>query len=53
MPKGKMIKPVCGIRAIAEALDISVTTAHRALHNRGRVSEETRERVLRVAEEQN
>lgn len=53
MPKRKVIKPVSGIRAIAEALDISVATVHRALHNQARVSEETRERVLRMAHQQN
>lgn len=40
-----------GIRSIAEALGISVATVHRALHNQGRVSAKTRERVLRVANE--
>lgn len=52
MPKRTIIKPASGIRAIAEALDISVATVHRALHNQGRVSQATRERVLRMAEEQ-
>ena len=45
------MKPISGIRAIADALDISVATVHRALHNRGRVSATTRERVLQMANE--
>ena len=53
MSKREVTKPVSGIRAIAEALGVSVATVHRALHNRGRISEETRIRVLRIAEEQN
>jgi LacI family transcriptional regulator len=43
-------KSKSGIRAIAEALGISIATVDRALHNRGRISEETRTRVLRMAE---
>ncbi len=38
--------------AIAETLGISIATVDRALKNRGRVSAETRARVLKVAEEQ-
>lgn len=40
-----------GIRSIAEALDVSVATVHRALHNQGRISAVTRARVLRMAEQ--
>jgi LacI family transcriptional regulator, galactose operon repressor len=51
MPEHRLAKPVPGIRAIAKALDVSVATVHRALHNQGRVSLATRERVLRMAQE--
>jgi LacI family transcriptional regulator len=51
MPEHRLTKPVPGIRAIATALSISVATVHRALHNQGRVSPATRERVLRMVEE--
>ena len=44
------VKPASGIRGIAEALGISVATVHRALHNTGRISQDTRARVLRMAE---
>jgi len=44
-----LVKPASGIRSIAAELGISVATVHRALHNRGRVSSETRDRVLRMA----
>lgn len=37
------------IRTIAELLDVSIGTVDRALHNRGRISEETRARVLQTA----
>ena len=53
MPTRTLAKSTSGIRAIAEALGISVATVHRALHNHGRISEATRARVLQVAEEQN
>lgn len=39
-----------GIRAIAEALGVSLATVDRALHNRGRISVKTRARVLAMAE---
>lgn len=44
------MKSPSGIRAIAEALDISIATVHRALHNTGRISQTTRMRVLQMAE---
>lgn len=37
------------IRDIADALGISIGTVDRALHNRGRIDETTRERVLQMA----
>lgn len=40
------------MQAIAEALGISIATVDRALNNSGRISAVTRERVLKVAEEQ-
>lgn len=53
MPKKKSVKSASGIRAIAEALGISVATVDRALHNRGRISEVTRARVQEMVEKQN
>lgn len=41
------------IREIAEKAKVSPGTVDRVLHNRGEVSEKTRERVLRIAEEGN
>ena len=41
------------INDLANALGISIGTVHRALHNTGRVSEETRQRVLAKAKEMN
>ena len=38
---------------IASALHISVGTVHRALHNTGRISEETKQRVLDMARQMN
>jgi len=38
---------------IAEKLGISVVTVHRALHNTGRISPETKKKVLETAEEMN
>ena len=38
------------IQDIANELNISKTTVHRSLTNRGRVSEETRSKVLKLAE---
>ncbi|MHB1022753.1 MAG: substrate-binding domain-containing protein [Acidobacteriaceae bacterium] len=48
--KGLPEKPVSGIRAIADALGVSMATVDRALHRRGRISERTRLRVLEMAE---
>ncbi|NUQ29951.1 MAG: LacI family DNA-binding transcriptional regulator [Acidobacteriaceae bacterium] len=42
-----------GIREIATALGISIGTVDRALHNRPGISEQTRERVLRMAKKLN
>jgi LacI family transcriptional regulator len=41
-------KPV-GIKEIAESLGVSIGTVDRALHNRPRITPETRERVLEMA----
>ena len=38
-----------GIKAIAEALGISIATVDRVLHQRDRISEKTRTRVLSMA----
>ncbi len=43
-------RPASGIRAIADALGVSIATVDRALHQRGRISEKTRSRVLQMAE---
>ncbi|WP_348267847.1 LacI family DNA-binding transcriptional regulator [Edaphobacter paludis] len=51
--KNNTEKPTSGIRAIAEELGISIATVDRALHDRGRISEKTRARVLQVAEQLN
>lgn len=53
MSKPKSLKSASGIRAIAQALGISVATVDRALHNRGRISEETRARVREMAKKLN
>ena len=37
------------VKQIAERANVSIGTVDRVLHNRGRVSEETRERVLKIA----
>lgn len=37
------------VKQIAERANVSIGTVDRVLHNRGRVSEETRERVLEIA----
>jgi LacI family transcriptional regulator len=42
-------KSTSSIKAIAEALGISIATVDRALHERGRISDKTRNRVLRMA----
>ena len=39
------------IPRIAQLANVSLGTVDRALHNRGRISEETRSRILRIAEE--
>lgn len=39
-----------GITRIARELGVSVSTVHRALYNRGRISETTRQRVLETAQ---
>ena len=39
------------IRTIAEKLGVSIGTVDRALHNRGRISEDTRARILHAAQE--
>lgn len=39
-----------GVKDIAEASGVSIATVDRALHNRGRISQATRERILRIAE---
>lgn len=39
------------MKTIAERVGVSKTTVHRALSNVGRISEETREKILRVARE--
>lgn len=39
------------MKTIAERVGVSKTTVHRALSNSGRISEETRERIIRVARE--
>ena len=49
-PQGKMNKIVT-INDIAEAAGVGKGTVDRVLHNRGRVSEETREKVLRCIKE--
>ena len=49
--KAKEDRSAYGIRAIAEALGVSIATVDRALHGRGRISEKTRSRVLRMAEQ--
>jgi len=44
--KSQSTRSNSGIKAIAEALGISIATVDRALHQRGRISEKTRARVL-------
>ena len=48
-----MKSKVVRIKDIAEKAEVSKGTVDRVLHNRGRVSEEARERVLRIIEEMN
>ena len=40
------------INEVAEALGVSATTVSRALSGKGRISEETRQRVLEYAKDQ-
>ncbi len=47
-----MIKPIT-IKEIASKAGVSIGTVDRVLHNRGRVSESTREKVLKIAKEGN
>lgn len=39
------------VRDVANALDLSPSTVSRALNNKGRVSEKTRKKILKVVEE--
>ncbi len=48
-----MIEKQPTIYDLAESLNISVGTVYRALHNKGRISNETKERVLQKASEMN
>lgn len=48
-----MIEKQPTIYDLAESLNISVGTVYRALHNKGRISSETKERVLQKASEMN
>lgn len=47
------MKPRITIKEIAKQADVSIGTVDRVLHDRGRVSPETKERVLRIAKEGN
>ncbi len=47
-----MTKPIT-IREIAKQANVSIGTVDRVLHQRGRVAEETRQRVLKIAREGN
>ena len=46
-------KKVVRIKDIAEKANVSTGTVDRVLHNRGRVAEDVRQRVLKIAEELN
>lgn len=48
-----MEKTITRIKDIAEKAQVSTGTVDRVLHNRGRVSEEVRQRVLQIAKEMN
>jgi len=45
------MKKKVSIRDIAERAGVSIGTVDRVIHNRGRVSEKTREKVLRISKE--
>ncbi|PIB34254.1 hypothetical protein BFP72_01810 [Reichenbachiella sp. 5M10] len=47
------MKPRITIKEIAKQAEVSIGTVDRVLHDRGRVSEETKERVLQIAKEGN
>ncbi len=47
------MKKKVSIRDIAERAGVSIGTVDRVIHNRGRVSEKTREKVLQICEEMN
>ncbi len=47
----KDVSPKTGIKDIAKHANVSIGTVDRVLHNRGEVSETTRERVLKIIEE--
>jgi len=50
LPGQQQQKPV-GIKEIAKELGLSIGTIDRALHNRGRISADTRERILKRLQE--
>lgn len=51
MAHGGKLRPMKGIRQLAEHLDISIGTVSRALNGKPDVNEETRKRVLAAAEQ--
>ncbi|HKJ41639.1 MAG TPA: LacI family DNA-binding transcriptional regulator [Sunxiuqinia sp.] len=53
MPNGNSDNKQVRIKDIAEKADVSTGTVDRVLHNRGRVSEKVKEKVLRIAKELN
>jgi DNA-binding LacI/PurR family transcriptional regulator len=46
-----MARPAVGIKAVAEAAGVSVTTVSHALNGKGRLAPGTRDRIARIAEE--
>jgi LacI family transcriptional regulator len=44
--------PLITIKEIAEQAEVSIGTVDRVLHNRGRVSEKTRKRILKIVEQE-
>jgi len=50
LPALQQQRPV-GIKEIAKELGLSIGTVDRALHNRGRISAETRDRVLKMVQD--
>src|SRR5215831_14081438 len=48
-PSSRYARPV-GIKDIAKALEISIGTVDRAIHDRGRINLITKERVLKMAQ---